>query len=62
MQARKPAPVRFAVAWIASAHALAMRSGCASRVVTHPLAAAAATATTTASSGAAPDILCLLSR
>jgi len=34
MQARKPAPVRFAVAWIASAHALAMRSGCARRVVT----------------------------
>ena len=62
MQARKPAPARFAVAWIASPHALAMRSGCASRVVTHPVAAADATATTTSSSGAAPDILCLLSR
>jgi len=54
MQARKPAPARFAVAWIASPHALAMRNGCASRVVTHPVAAADATATTTSSSGAAP--------
>jgi len=31
-----------------------MRSECASRVVTRPVAAADATATTTASSGAAP--------
>jgi len=31
-----------------------MRSGCASRVVTHPVAAADATATPTPSSGAAP--------
>ena len=62
VQVRNPAPARFTVASTASARALAMRSGCASRVVTHPVAAADATATPTPSSGAAPDILCFLSR
>jgi hypothetical protein len=32
VQVRKPAPARFTVAWIASAHALAMRKGCATGV------------------------------
>ena len=62
VQTRKPAPARFTVAWIASARAPAMRSGCASRVAAHPLAAAGATATTAASSALAPGILCFLSR
>jgi len=30
VQACKPAPARFTAGWIASARALAMRSGCAS--------------------------------
>jgi len=55
-------PARFTAGQIASAHALAMRSGCASRVAAHPLAVAGATATAAASSAAAPDIHCCLRR
>ena len=62
VQARKPAPAQLALAWIASAHALTMRSGCASRVAAPPLAAVSTTATTAASSAAPSDIICCLSR
>jgi len=56
VQARKPAPARFTAGWIASARALAVRSGYASRVAAHPLAAAGAAATRAASSARAPRL------
>jgi len=49
VQVRNPAPARFTVASTASARALAMRSGCASRVATYPLATSDAIATAAAS-------------
>ena len=55
-------PARFTAGQIASAHALAMRSGCASRVAAHPLAVAGATATPRHPPRRRPDIHCCLRR